>query len=390
MQGHDKRTFGAEGRKLTAQQRLEQVRERPVMLIVIGVLLSLGWLALGLFYLWSFVGLESLTILPPYEVALIIIALIGPVALFWCVITTLKGAGREKQLERQVDALGIQLDLLRQRIPGGDLQAAPTAPKVDPVKTAPAPTKPDRIEPSPNGTANRPTAKQVTDAAAKNGETGTKAAPAPPPAPAKSAGNSMAPSKEPSLSSAPADSVAGAAAGSSTAGVPLEPAKTAGPRPSPLNDGLPPFKAGKNEPKDGELIYDILRRSVRDHLNDTAMDIAAVLSAREAYSEALTKLRQGSRGAFFRLVAKDLAEGGETARSRLDRLNAWPMLDSYSDDYGRLLEAAGGKDTKLGALIEKSELGQLGAAVGRFKAAGKAESSKDEPAEKRERAQGKS
>ena len=360
------------------------------MLIVIGVLLSLGWLALGLFYLWSFVGFESLTLLPPYEVALIIIALIGPVALFWCVSTTLKAAGRDKRLERQVEALEKQLDVLRQGTSGSDLPTAPSAPKAGPIATAPSSTKPERIEPSPSGTANRSAAKQVIDAAAKNGETGTKAAPASAPAPAKSTGNSMAPLKEPSLSSAPADSVAGASAAPSTAGVPLEPAKTGGPRPSPLNDGLPPFKAGKNEPKDGELIYDILRRSVRDHLNDTAMDIAAVLSAREAYSEALTKLRQGSRGAFFRLVAKDLAEGGETARSRLDRLNAWPMLDSYSDDYGRLLEAAGGKDTKLGTLIEKSELGQLGAAVGRFKAAGKAEPTKDEPVEKRERAQGKS
>ena len=173
------------------------------MLIVIGVLLSLGWLALGLFYLWSFVGFESLTLLPPYEVALIIIALIGPVALFWCVITTLKVAGREKQLERHVDALGIQLDLLRQDIPGGDAQAAPTAPKVDPVKTAPAPTKPDRIEPTPNGTANRPAAKQVTGAATKNGETGTKADLAPAPAPPKGSGSNLAPSKEPSLSSPP-------------------------------------------------------------------------------------------------------------------------------------------------------------------------------------------
>lgn len=360
------------------------------MLIVIGVLLSLGWLALGLFYLWSFVGLESLTLLPPYEVAMIIIALIGPVALFWCVIITLKAAGRDKRLERQVEALGKQLDLLRQGTPGSDLQAAPSPPKAGPVTTAPSPSKQARIEPSTNGTANQPTAKQVIDAAAKSGEADRKAAPTPAPAPAKGADSNMAPSKEPSLGGTPADSVAGAAAGPSTAGVPLEPAKAAGPRPSPLNDGLPPFKAGKNEPKDGELIYDILRRSVRDHLNDTAMDIAAVLSAREAYSEALTKLRQGSRGAFFRLVAKDLAEGGETARSRLDRLNAWPMLDSYNDDYGRLLEAAGGKDTKLGALIEKSELGQLGAAVGRFKTAGKAEPTKDAPVEKRERAQGKS
>ena len=356
------------------------------MLIVIGVLLSLGWLALGLFYLWSFVGFESLALLPPYEVALIIIALIGPVALFWCVITTLKAAGRDKRLERQVEALEKQLDLMRQGTPGSDLPVAPSAPKAGPATTAPSPSKPDRIAPSPNGTANRPIAKQVIDAAAKNGETEAKAAPAP----SKGADSNTVPSNKPSLSSTPADSVAGAAAGPSTASMPLEPAKTAGPRPSPLNDGLPPFKAGKNEPKDGEPIYDILRRSVRDHLNDTAMDIAAVLSAREAYSEALTKLRQGSRGAFFRLVAKDLAEGGETARSRLDRLNAWPMLDSYGDDYGRLLEAAGGKDTKLGALIEKSELGQLGAAVGRFKAAGKPEPTKDEPVEKRERAQGKS
>ncbi len=374
------------------------------MLIVIGVLLSLGWLALGLFYIWSFVGLESLTLLPPYEVALIIVALIGTVALFWCVVATLKGSGREKRLERQIEALGKQIDLLRQNGAGNGLEAAPTAPKASKPASPASPSKADRVAPSVSGpaatgpaatgpsaagTANQPTAKQVVDAVAKNGEADTKA----PPPPAQSAGAKVALAKEPSLAGGPADSVAGSATTSTEGGAGAEPAKIAkasAPRPSPLNDGLPPFKAGKNEPRDGELIYDILRRSVRDHLNDTAMDIAAVLSAREAYSEALTKLRQGSRGAFFRLVAKDLADGGETARARLDRLNAWPMLDSYSDDYGRLLEAAGGKDTKLGALIEKSELGQLGTAVNTFKAAGDAPAAKGETAEPRERAQGKS
>ena len=359
------------------------------MLIVIGVLLSLGWLALGLFYLWSFVGLESLALLPPYEVALIIVGLIGPVALFWCAIATLKAADREKRLERQIEALGKQIDLLRPGTSGGGLQAAPSAPKASPAATAPSPSKQDRVEPSSNGTTNRPMAKQVVDAPAKNGEAEKKAAPAP----TKGTDSTVALAKEPSPSAASSDSIAGVSATPAAHSVPAEATtatKTGGPRPSPLNDGLPPFKAGKNEPKDGESIYDILRRSVRDHLNDTAMDIAAVLSARDAYSEALTKLRQGSRGAFFRLVAKDLAEGGETARARLDRLNAWPMLDSYSEDYRRLLEAAGGKDTKLGALIEKSELGQLGAAVNGFKTAGDTASAKNQPVETRERAQGKS
>ena len=361
------------------------------MLIVIGVLLSLGWLALGLFYLWSFVGLESLTLLPPYEVALIIVGLIGPVALFWCVIATFKAAGREKRLEQQIEALVKQIDLLRPGTSGGDLRAAPSAPKASPVATAPSPSKQDRVEPSSNSATNRSATKQVVDAPAKSGDGDKKAAPAQ----ATDTGSTVALAKEPSPSVARAGSIAGVSAapaadsGPAGAGVATA-AKAGGPRPSPLNDGLPPFKAGKNEPKDGELIYDVLRRSVRDHLNDTAMDIAAVLSARDAYSEALTKLRQGSRGAFFHLVAKDLAEGGETARARLDRLNAWPMLDSYSEDYRRLLEAAGGKDTKLGVLIEKSELGQLGTAVNGFKATGKAEPSKDEPIEKRERAQGKS
>ncbi len=359
------------------------------MLIVIGVLLSLGWLALGLFYLWSFVGLESLALLPPYEVALMIVALIGTVALFWCVVATIKGAAREKRLTQQIEALGKQIDLLRQDGSGSDLATGPSATKTDKASTAPAPTKTDRIAPSSSGTANQPTAKQVVDAVAKNGEAETKA----PPVPVQSAGTKVALAKEPSPGITGADSVAGTDSSSSNDTASAEPAKIAkasAPRPSPLNDGLPPFKAGKNEPRDGELIYDILRRSVRDHLNDTAMDIAAVLSAREAYSEALTKLRQGSRGAFFRLVAKDLADGGETARARLDRLNAWPMLDSYSDDYGRLLEAAGGKDTKLGALIEKSELGQLGAAVNSFKSAGDTPAAKSETVETRERAQGKS
>ena len=351
------------------------------MLILIGLLLSLGWLALGLHYLYTFVGFESLAILPPYEVALIAVGLVGPVAIVWCVIAMLRGPGRAKRLEKRLDALGEQIALLRQAAGGEGPEMALAVEAKDAKPKAPA---------AANGGAGKPAKVEPTIAAAPAATPSaesSKAATSPPP--------SASPEPAPATSDKKPEptSETGASTPESRSSQAAKPT----PRPSPLTDGLPPFKAGKDEPKDGELIYDILRRSVRDHLNDTAMDIAAVLSAREAYSEALTKLRQGGRGAFFQLVAKDLTDGGDSARSRLDRLNAWPMLDSYSEDYRLLLESAGGKTTKLGALIEKSELGQLGAAVSGFVAKSKdKDQSKDkEPApdsiaDKVEKAQGKS
>ncbi len=329
------------------------------MLILIGLLLTLGWLALGLHYVWQFVGLESLTFLPPYEVGLIVAGLFGPVALLWCIVVTLRSPGRARRLEQQVEVLIEQIAMLRQ-------ETLSEAPATAPSEAAGGEAKlslagPSKEEKSGQDTSSGSTKKVEPELAGGSQAKQGAAAPSKEPA-APAAAEQPKETSTPSLASkpeAPKDAVAAARQERAEN-------KPPSPRPSPLTDGLPPFKAGKDEPKDGELIYDILRRSVRDHLNDTAMDIAAVLSAREAYSEALTKLRQGGRGAFFELVAKDLKEGGESARARLDRLNAWPMLDSYKEDYGRLLAAAGGKDTKLGALIESSELGQLGAAVGSF------------------------
>ncbi len=326
------------------------------MLILIGLLLTLGWLALGLHYVITFVGLESISFLPPYEVGLIAAGLFGPVALIWCIVVTLRSPGRAKRLEQQVEVLIEQIALLRQAA-GGDVPE--TVPSKDAAESAGS-ASPDRSQEEKAGQAAPSGRSEKAEPALAGGGQAEKS-----PAASSEKASSPVAAEAPktastqtasSKSEAPKDVVAAAREERAAN-------KQQAPRPSPLTDGLPPFKAGKDEPKDGELIYDILRRSVRDHLNDTAMDIAAVLSAREAYSEALTKLRQGGRGSFFELVAKDLREGGESASARLDRLNAWPMLETYREDYGRLLEAAGGKDTKLGALIEKSELGQLGAAV---------------------------
>ena len=105
------------------------------MLILIGLLLTLGWLALGLHYVWQFVGLESISFLPPFEVGLIVAGLFGPVALLWCIVLTLRSPGRAKRLEQQVEVLIEQITLLRQEV-------ASEAPATAPDEAAAAEAKP--------------------------------------------------------------------------------------------------------------------------------------------------------------------------------------------------------------------------------------------------------